>query len=163
MRQVVGVAALPGVLGQGLAHFFYQQAVAAVGAHGEQQGALQHVLQGGLVAQHRQGQVARVKQQAVRRRRKARRAIKQHLVAGLVRGRGKAQLGALQRNARVRQPAGHSQRIAQHRHHTKFLQNAQAAHFAQLQRGQAIVLGERERNVVGQQAMVAAPALQGHL
>ena len=124
MRQIVGVAAVFGVLGQGLANLFDQQAVAAVGAHGEQQGALQHVLQRRFVAAHRQRQVARVKQQAVGGGAEAGGAVKQHLVAGLVRGGGKAQLGALQRNARICQPAGHAQGVAQYGHHTKLLQRA---------------------------------------
>jgi hypothetical protein len=69
-----------------LAYFFHQQAVASVRAHGEQQGALQHLLQRRFVAAHGQGQVARIKLQGVRRGVERGGPVKQHAVAVCVGG-----------------------------------------------------------------------------
>ena len=80
---------------QRLAHALHQQTVAPVGAHGEGQGALQHVLQRSFISAQRQGQVARVKvnRRAVGVERGATR--KQHRISRLVCRWGKRKLGRL--------------------------------------------------------------------
>ena len=80
-------------------------------------------------------------------------------MVGMARWR-KLQVGGAQRDARVGQPAGHAQRVAQHRHHGKFLQSAQLALLGQLQAGHALRRADLQVDVVGQQAVVAAPAGQ---
>ena len=131
-----------GVFGQSLTHLLHQQPITPVRAHSEQQGALQHALQGRFIAAHRQAQIARIKLQAVLRRLKHRGPVKQHTVAFGMRGRVKAQRGLPQAHARVGQPRGHAQGIAQHRDHTELLQRAQVAALVQRQLRHAIAGAE---------------------
>jgi acyl-CoA synthetase (NDP forming) len=53
------------MLRQGLTHFFNQQAIAPVGAHSQQQCAIEHVLQRCFIAAYGQLKIAPVKLQAV--------------------------------------------------------------------------------------------------
>ena len=86
----------------------------------------------------------------MRERVELRGAVKQHTVAFCMQWRGKAQSGLHQRNARVGQPAGHAQCIAQYRDHGKVLRCSQRAVFVQLQVRHARLGADLQVDVVGQ-------------
>ena len=170
-RQVQPLGDQPGavqrgrVAGQQLAHALHQQAVAPVLQHGQRQGALQHLAQRCLVACQGQLQIARVEADGGVRRAKRHRAGEQQRVHPGMCGRRERKARLLQRQARVDQPARHAMQVAQYRHQAELAQRAVAAgRVALLQRdlGRGALGGQRERDAVGQQAVVAAPACQRH-
>ena len=78
---------------------------------------------------------------------------------GVARG-GEGEGGLGERNARIHQPAGVAQQVAQGGDEAELAQLAQRGVLDDADGGAAALLVEREHDVVGEQAVVPAPALE---
>ena len=160
--QFFGTATLRWMADQRLAHARRQQAVAPVLQHGEGQGALQHLLQGLLVAPERQRQIARVKVDPRHALLKQRGSREEHPVEIAMGWRLEWELGAQQGDARVDQPAGQPMDVAQHRNQTELAQWAQIALLGDAQARTDSAGRQVQRDVVGDQGVVTTPAFERH-
>lgn len=156
-----------GAGGQQLVDAVHQQAVAPVLQHGQRQGALQHRLQRLLVATHRQREVAGVETDACGVGAEAHRPGEQIGVGvGVGRG-GEGEGGLAERDARIHQPAGVAEQVAQRADEAELAQLAQRGVLGDADRRAAALRRARrdqlEDDVVGEQAVVAAPALERDL
>lgn len=160
-RQGLGRLLLLPAGGQQMAHALYQRLLALIGTHLDRQGALQHAVEGCLIARQRCLQPARFELQAGNWRPKGNAARReQHLVDIGMRGLGKREAGMQQADRFVDQPAGKAVDIAQHRYHAELAHASQRAAFMQGERGNAGLLAELQLQVLRNQAVMAAPASQ---
>ncbi|MNX59196.1 hypothetical protein D3C86_900540 [compost metagenome] len=162
-RQRLRRGGLAGARAQQFAHALAQQAVAAVLQHRERQGALEHGAQRALVAQQRQREVALVEADAGLRRVEVHVGREHQRVGVAVRRRRERKGGLAQRDARVDGPAHVAVHEAQAGHQAELAERrVERAVLGDAQRGHAAGHLQRERDVLGQQAVVAAPAFHGH-